>query len=145
MTLKTSKEGLNLIMEREGVRLQAYHDTRGLLTIGVGHLSNAYFPVHPGQIITREKALDLLAHDLGEVEEAIARAVSAPLKQSQFDALASLGFNIGCAGLGHSRVVHLFNAGSITMAANAFMDWVHPPQLRGRRESERRQFLGQKP
>jgi lysozyme len=140
--MRTSTKGIKMIEQREGIRLGAYRDSRGLWTIGVGHLSDAYFHVSPGMVISEAKALDLLAHDLGEVEATIAHVVKVPLQQWQFDALASLGYNIGCGGLAHSTVVHFVNAKSFTQAADAFMNWVHPPELRGRRESERRQFLG---
>ena len=140
--MKTSPHGLKLIEEREGVRRGAYRDVRGLLTIGVGHLSDAYFRVSPGMMISEAKALELLAHDLGEVEDTINRKVQVPLQQYQFDALASLGYNIGCGGLAHSSVVHFTNIKMFTQAADAFLAWCHPAVLRGRRESERRQFLG---
>ena len=140
--MKTSAKGIKLIEQREGVRHGAYRDSRGLWTIGVGHLSDAYFRVSPGMMISEAKALDLLAHDLGEVEDTINRAVHVPLQQCQFDALASLGYNIGCGGLAHSSVVHFVNLKMFTQAADAFMAWCHPAVLRGRRESERKQFLG---
>ncbi len=140
--MKTSQRGLVLIKEREGVRHGAYQDSRGLWTIGIGHLSDAYFRVSPGMIISEAKALELLAHDLGAVEDVINRKVQVPLQQYQFDALASLGFNIGCGGLAHSSVVHFVNLKMFTQAGDAFMAWRHPVVLRGRRESERRQFLG---
>jgi lysozyme len=139
---QTSQAGVARISEREGFRLVAYPDTRGLWTIGVGHLSNDYFPVTPGLTITRKKALELLAHDLKEVENTINACVCVDLTQNQFDALASLGFNIGCAGLAHSSVIHRLNAGDYQGAAAAFMMWVHPPELTNRRAGEMQQFLG---
>jgi lysozyme len=140
--MRTSTKGIKLIEEREGVRLGAYRDVRGLWTIGVGHLSSKSFQVHPGMVISETTALRLLAEDLGDVEATIAHVVKVPLQQWQFDALASLGYNIGCGGLAHSTVVHFVNAKAFSQASDAFMNWVHPPELRGRRESERRQFLG---
>jgi lysozyme len=35
--MKTSKQGLDLLTEREGVRYKAYLDSKGIPTIGVGH------------------------------------------------------------------------------------------------------------
>lgn len=140
--MKTSANGIKLIEQREGVRHGAYKDSRGLWTIGVGHLSNDYFRVSPGMIISEAKALDLLAHDLGDVEDTINRAVKVPLQQYQFDALASFGFNIGCGGLAHSSVVHFVNLKMFPHAGEAFLAWRHPAALYGRRQSERRQFLG---
>lgn len=140
--MKTSPIGVQKISEREGVRLGAYRDSRGLWTIGVGHLTNSYFRVTPGLLISHEKAMDLLDHDLGEVENTIHACVHTPLTQCQFDALVSLGFNIGCAGLSHSSVVHKLNIHDYQGAADAFMSWVHPSVLIPRRKSERLQFLG---
>ena len=40
--MKTSSCGLAVLEAREGDKLQAYRDSRGLWTIGVGHLTNAY-------------------------------------------------------------------------------------------------------
>src|ERR1019366_7350228 len=136
--MKTSAKGVKLIEQREGVRRGAYRDARGLWTIGVGHFSDAYFHVSPGMIISDARALDLLVHDLSEVEETINKAVKVHLQQYQFDALASLGYNIGCGGLAHSTVVHFVNLKMFTQAADAFMAWCHPTVLRGRRENERR-------
>jgi len=142
MTAKTSPEGVRRIDQREGEKLKAYRDSRGFWTIGVGHLTNAFFRVFPGLTISKEKSLELLAHDLGAVEATINAVVRRPITQYQFDALASFGFNIGVGGLAHSSVVRLINEGRMADAANAFMDWVKPEEIRSRRDSERRQFLG---
>ena len=139
--MKTSPAGITVLAQREGERLTAYRDSRGLWTIGVGHLTNAFFKVFPGLRITREKEMELLAHDLGEVEATINRCVKVPMTQNQFDAMASLGYNIGCGGLAHSSVVRNLNAGKINAAADAFMAWCHPSVLIGRRKAERIQFL----
>ena len=139
--MKTSPAGIAAIAQREGERLTAYRDSRGFWTIGVGHLTNAFFKVFPGLRITREKEMELLAHDLGEVEATINRCVKVPMTQNQFDAMASLGYNIGCGGLAHSSVVRNLNAGKINAAADAFMAWCHPSVLIGRRKAERIQFL----
>ena len=141
--MKTSQSGLAKLSTREGKQLVAYRDSRGLWTIGVGHLTNAYFRVFRGLKITEQKEMDLLAHDVGSVEACINSCVKVPLKQYQFDALVSLGYNIGVGGLAHSAVVHYINDGRMDLAAKAFMDWVHPPELKGRRESEAHQFEGQ--
>jgi lysozyme len=140
--MKISQLGLLALEQREGRRLKAYPDSRGLWTIGVGHLTNAYFRVFPGQQITEEQVLKLLAHDVQSVEDTINVCVHRPLTQYQFDALVSLGYNIGVGGLSHSAVVHFINAGDFKSAAEAFMNWVHPAVLVNRRKGEMAQFLG---
>lgn len=142
MDMKTSADGLDRLRRREGEKLVAYRDSRGLWTIGVGHLSNAFFRVFPGLRITRPQETKLLAHDVGSVEATINACVKVPLKQYEFDALVSLGYNIGCGGLSHSAVVHYLNNGRRDMAAAAFLAWCHPPELKGRREDEMLQFQG---
>ncbi len=140
--MRTSPQGLKRLEEREGDRLKAYPDSRGFWTIGIGHLSNAYFRVFRGETITKQKEMDLLAHDVESVEAAINACVHQRLSQCQFDALVSLGYNIGVGGLAHSAVVHYINAGRMDLAAGAFMQWVHPASLTGRRRSEVQQFEG---
>jgi lysozyme len=136
-----SDYGLAKLSQREGLRLCAYKDTRGILTIGVGHADNAFFPVRPGLIITKEKALWLLRHDVGEVEAMLNASLKTPVNQNQWDALVSLGFNIGVGALHRSSALVYLNANEIQRAADAFLLWRHPPELAGRRADERRQFL----
>lgn len=142
MTMKTSSRGRAAIMQREGCRLNAYRDSVGVLTIGVGHTGRASPPhVHAGMHITTAQADAYLAADLAPFEEAVNHAVKRPLTQNQFDACVSLAFNIGGGGFTGSGVVHRINAGDMEGAANAFLMWERPPALAGRRQEERKQFL----
>jgi lysozyme len=139
--MKTSALGRADIRQREGCRLVAYRDTRGIWTIGVGHAATG-LPPRPfaGMTITEVQADQLLAADLAPVEAAINGAVKVPLTQNEFDALASLGFNIGVGGLGRSTIVGRLNRGDRAGAAQAFLLWAHPPELMGRRRAEMKQF-----
>ena len=133
--------GLAILEQREGVRLEAYRDSRGIWTIGVGHTAMAGkpYPV-PGMTITQQQASDIFHSDL---QPGIAAINNAGLKltQCQFDALCSLGFNIGWGSLTHSTVMRELAAGNVQAAADAFLMWDHPPELLGRRKEEREQFL----
>ncbi len=140
--MRTSAAGRALIERREGRRLSAYRDGRGILTIGVGHTGRmAPPPVRAGMIITQADCDALLAADLAPVERVIGAAVTVPLTQNEFDALASLGFNIGAGGLRTSLTIRRLNLGDVRGAAAAFMDWAHPAALAGRRREEMAQFL----
>lgn len=142
MVMKTSQAGLYAIQQRECSRLKAYRDSRGIWTIGVGHTGRMSPPkVWPWSSITPAQCLAYLATDLAPVEAEINRCVKVPITQNQFDALASLGFNIGCGGLAGSSVIKMINTGNITTAANDFLLWDHPAELLGRRQAERKQFL----
>ena len=91
--------------------------------------------------ITQAEADAILARDLAPFEFAVDRAVTVPVTVNQFDACVSLAFNIGATGFAGSTVVHKLNAGDIGGAADAFLMWMRPPELRQRREGERTQFL----
>ncbi len=139
---RISPAGRAALMAREGCRLAAYLDGAGVPTIGVGHTGRAAPPpVTLGLRITREEAEAIFARDLAPFEQAVARAVAVPLGTNQFDACVSLAFNIGAPGFAGSTVVHKLNARDPAGAADAFLMWVHPPELRRRREAERAQFL----
>lgn len=139
--MKTSVSGRAAITQREGRRLSAYRDSRGIPTIGVGHVNMTQPPVHMGMTITEAECDAFLAADLAPVEAVINRRVTVPISQNEFDALASLGFNIGVGGLGRSLVIRRLNVGDVRGAADAFMDWAKPDSLAGRRREEMAQFL----
>ncbi len=140
--MKTSANGRAAIEQREGRRLSAYRDTRGIWTIGVGHAATGLPPrPYAGMTITEAQCDALLAGDLAPVEAVINAAVTVPISQNEFDAMASLGFNIGVGGLRKSSVVRLLNRGDVHGAADAFMNWCKPAALTGRRGKEREQFL----
>ena len=142
MTRTMSPAGRDALMRREGCRLVAYLDSVGVPTIGIGHTGRAGPPsVTVGMTITQAEADAILARDLAPFEFAVNRAVTGPITVNQFDACVSLAFNIGVAGFAGSTVVHKLNAGDVGGAADAFLMWVRPPELRLRRDGERAQFL----
>lgn len=137
-----SPAGRASLARREGCRLVAYLDSVGVPTIGIGHTGRAGPPVVAmGMTITQAEAAAIFTTDLAPFEAAVAGAVKVPLTQNQFDACVSLAFNIGAVGFAGSTVVHKLNAGDIGGAADAFLMWVRPPELRLRRDGERIQFL----
>ena len=140
--MQVSASGRAAIMQREGCRLSAYRDSVGVLTIGVGHTGRASLPrVTPGMRISEVQADHILATDLAPFEASVSRAVKVRMTQHEFDACVSLAFNIGGGGFQGSTVVHKLNSGDRRGAADAFLLWEQPPELRDRRESERKQFL----
>lgn len=139
--MKTSAKGIKAIALREGTILKGYRDSKGLLTIGVGHLVKPGEPYTLGGKITQAESDRLLAADLKESEDAINTLVKVPLAQNQFDALASFIFNIGVGGFKKSSVLRRLNQKDYTGAAKALMMWVKPPEITGRRRQEQKQFL----
>ena len=135
-----SESTITLIKSFEGVRNKPYYDSEGWLTTGVGHLIKP----HETHLITNlsdDQVHNLLRSDLRGCEETIEKSVRVSINQNQFDALASLCFNIGQYRFSVSRVVYLLNQGKITDAAHAFLDWSIPSVLVKRRREEKSLFL----
>lgn len=136
-----TKSTLSYITEEEGKRNKAYKDSKGLWTIGVGHL------IRPGEqhlihaTLTDEEVEELLRSDLKWCSEAVESSVKVPLQQAQFDALYSLCFNIGGTAFKNSTVVRKLNAGDYQGAADAILMWNKPAVLEKRRRRERELFL----
>lgn len=140
--MNTSPRGIELIKQHEGVRYQAYDDGVGVWTIGVGHTKG----VMKGDTIDDAKVDQYLREDLESAEYAVNSMVKVELKQSQFDALVSLVFNIGSGAFSSSTLLKLLNKGRYDMAADQFPRWnmAGGKVLRGlvtRRAAERLLFL----
>ena len=137
-----AKSTLDFITKEEGARNKAYKDSKGLWTIGVGHLIKVDEQNLITATLTDEQVEDLLRSDLKWCSEAIETSVKVPLQQHQFDALYSLCFNIGGTAFKNSTVVKRINAGDINGAAAAIEMWNKPDVLINRRKRERALFLG---
>lgn len=138
--MKVSTNGLELIKKFEGLRLEAYLCSAGVLTIGYGHTAG----VRKGDVITKATADKMLVDDVGKFEQTVSNAVTVPLTQNQFDALVSLAFNIGATAFTNSTLVKKLNLRHD--AADEFLRWryvnrVESPGLLRRREAERALFL----
>jgi lysozyme len=133
---------IDYITKEEGFRNRAYKDSKGLWTIGVGHLIKESEPHLVNATLTDEQVKELLKSDLKWCSEAVESSVRVPLTQNQFDALYSLCFNIGETAFKRSTVVRKLNENDIQGAADAILMWNKPAVLKKRRERERELFLG---
>ena len=131
----------HLISQFEGVSNKAYKDSKGLWTIGVGHLIKPNEPHLFDAVLTDEQVEELFKSDLKWCEDTIASSVRVPLNQNQYDALYSLCFNIGPNGFKSSSVVRHLNESDYVTAANHILDWCIPSVLKKRREKEKELFL----
>lgn len=139
--MQISKAGLDLIKQFEGLYLKAYRCPAGVPTIGYGHTAG----VAMGQTITQQQADDYLRRDVRQFERAVARLVTVPLTQGQFDALVSFAFNLGEGALAQSTLLRMLNAGDYAGAAAQFDRWNKAggrvlPGLVRRRAAERALF-----
>ena len=137
-----AKSTLDFITKEEGARNKAYKDSKGLWTIGVGHLIKADEQHLINTTLTNDQVEDLLKSDLKWCSEAVESSVKVPLTQNQIDALYSLCFNIGETNFRKSTVVKKINANDLNGAADAILMWNKPDVLINRRKRERALFLG---
>ena len=103
--MKISKEGISLIKNYEGCRLEAYQDSVGIWTIGYGVIKG----VKEGDKINQEEADHLLQEELPEYEGYINDMIKVPLEQCQFDALVCWVYNLGPNNLKDSTLLKVLN------------------------------------
>lgn len=147
--MKPSEKCIALIKLFEGLRLGAYRDQRGILTIGYGHTGS---DVAEGELISEDQALMLLRGDLAEISARVSAELKVTVTQEQFDALCSFAFNLGAGALQKSTLLEMVNAGNFSGAADQFPRWCNvriggvlqrDPGLTRRRWAERDLFLSQ--
>ena len=136
--MRISEEGKQLIRDFEGLRLSAYRDAVGVLTIGYGHTRG----VKQGMVITKAQAEQFLADDLAPIEHHLTADLGEDgVLQCQFDALCSFCFNLGIGAYMRSTLRKYVKAGRDADADREFAKWVHAggrvlPGLVRRRRAE---------
>lgn len=119
MHRQTNAAGRDLIKSFEGLRLKAYLCPAGVATVGWGHTGP---DVVVGQIITRERAEELLAIDLARFERFVEERCS-PATDNQFAALVSFAYNVGEGALKTSTLRRMHLEGDYAGAARQFARW----------------------
>jgi lysozyme len=118
--VKLGERGAALIKKYESCELEAYMPTPDdVPTIGYGHTRG----VSMGDTCTAEQADEWFATDVAWAEDCVNRAVRVPMTQNEFDALASLCFNIGCTAFSGSTLVKLLNESDYDGARGQFSRW----------------------
>jgi lysozyme len=133
-----SAVGMALLKKAEGFRSHVYLDAAGLPTIGYGHRV-----LNPNSFeeISEEFASTILASDVRDAEQAVARLVTVSLTQGQFDALVDFTFNLGAGRLSSSTLLKDLNVGRYDDACEQLLRWDHCgctelPALKARRKAE---------
>lgn len=116
---KVNQDGLNLIKEFEGLRLNAYQCSAKVWTIGYGHTKDVY----RGQEITLEQAEVSLLDDLQDAQNAVSRLVMVPLNDNEYSALVSFVFNVGSGNFEGSTLLKLLNKRMYDMVPPQLMRW----------------------
>jgi len=140
--LVLSAAGVGFIQSWEGTAQVAYKDSVGIPTICTGSTRGVYL----GQTATLAECEHRLVQDTTYAGQAVKRCVTQKLTQGQYDALVSLGFNIGGGALCSSTLVRKLNQGDCRGAAEQFLRWDHAgkQKLRGltrRRAAESAVFV----
>ena len=117
---RVNAETLEHIKRWEGLRLDAYLDVGGVLTIGYGHTGS---DVSHGLTITKAKAESLLRSDLKIAEDAVSALVKVGLSDNQYGALVSFVFNVGVGAFRKSTLLRKLNAGDYAAVPAELMRW----------------------
>lgn len=144
--MRTSPQGIAAIAAHEGFVPGPYWDSVNVLTIYVGHTAAAGAPVPAALPMGMPSDLDaaiaegmrVFARDLAKYEAAVSAAIKVPVAQHEFDAAVSFHYNTGA--IGRATWVAALNRGDRAAAAAGFMNWLHPPEIQGRRAAEQALF-----
>jgi lysozyme len=116
----------DFIKSREGLKLTAYQDSAGIWTIGYCTIIyEDYTPVKKGDVITRQKADQLIEGEISSKSAKVNAALAAvAVSQNQFDALVSFAYNVGTGALLSSTLLKLVKANPADpKIRGAFMVW----------------------
>lgn len=151
--MNISQNGMDFIKGLEGVRYTMYLDSEGYPTIGVGHLIKPNEEYLKTAKLTNKEVDELFKKDLKSFVDAANNAITAPMKQHEFDAVVSVLFNIGKGwgdGIGsEASFIKLINStGSLTAKvgtkediARAIMKFKIPSSIIERRAKEARLYV----
>jgi lysozyme len=111
-----------LIRKSEGLRLKAYRDSGGTLTIGYGHTGP---DVSEGKKITVDEAESLLNTDVTHACDSVLKLTNGVVSQGQLDALTDFVFNEGPERFRTSTLLRKHKAGNYAGAAAEFGRWIY--------------------
>jgi len=107
--MQTSNNFIKSIIASEGLELEAYKDSKGIPTIGIGTIKYPNgIKVKMGDKCTEEQAYFYLNDYVKKMVIAINKLIkNIEINQNQFDAICSLTYNIGTTGFTNSTVLRL--------------------------------------
>lgn len=121
---KLASEGAAaLIADLEGFRESAYQDQAGVWTIGYGTTRIDGRKVQEGDVITRERAMQVLQAQILDFARQVDELVPKSIGQVAFDALVSFAYNVGISAFEKSTLLRFVVAGDVVAAADQFRRW----------------------
>lgn len=145
--MKTSSQGVEMLVASEGFKSKPYLDTKKIPTIGYGSTfyEDGTKVTLADPEITKQRALELKMFVLQNFEDKVNELVKVPLTQNQFDAIMNLVYNIGTGAFSTSTLLKRLNESKYQEAADQFLVWKRsgndPDILLPRRKRERELFL----
>lgn len=119
--MRTSPRGIEDLVLSEGLETEAYRDSGGVWTIGVGHTAAAGPPApKAGMKITVAEAKAIFARDLAKFEARV-RKVLPNVPQHVFDGAVSFDFNTG--KIHSASWPKLFKKGDMAGAERSLKQW----------------------
>lgn len=116
-----SQKGYEFILGYEGCKIESYHCSAGVDTIGIGHTTTTV----PNQTITEEVAVLLFREDVESRAKKVDEMVTVSLPQHQFDMLVSFSFNVGINNLKKSTMLKYVNRNELLLACHEFKRWTY--------------------
>lgn len=132
------------LLAHEGLVREAYKDSRGIWTWGVG-VTNAsghtVYPAYKDNPQTLRRCLEVYVELLERRYAAGVRTAFAghALTEAQFGAALSFHYNTG--GIGKAAWVRSWKAGHVAQAEREILNWRKPPEIIPRREKEQALFF----
>lgn len=123
MNFQYRPEVLAFIREWEGLKLEAYLDTAGVWTIGIGTTDPKY--AFPGNTITEELAVYLAREHIQKDIDACNQLVRVPTTPDQQTAIVSFCYNIGVPRFRGSTFLRKLNQGDYVGAYAEFPKWIY--------------------
>jgi len=161
--MKSTKQCRDMIKLYEGFSDKSYRCSANELTIGYGCIVSAederqiVIRLVDGTKKTYKKPLskkdfeDMFDLNVDAIDSGVTKALGKDVKQSHFDAMVSLAFNIGLSAIAHSTALRELKLGNHEKSKNAILLWnkttisgkkVELKGLTNRRKKEQLMFDG---
>lgn len=141
-----SPRGAFALACHEGIVPGPYRDSVGVWTWGIGHTKAAGAP--DPETLPRGLPADLTGAirsavrtfqgDVQRYAADVARVLTVPVPQHEFDALVSFHYNTGA--IAKASLAKALNRGDRASAITGFLSWIKPPEVIGRRRKEQSLF-----
>jgi len=124
--MNISNKCLSLIKKFEGFSSKPYLCPANVPTIGYGttYYENKIRVTLEDEVITEEKATQLLYHIIKKFEKGVNELIKSTINQNQFDALVSFTYNLGLTNLKNSTLLKKVNVNPVDKSIfDQFLRW----------------------